>query len=281
MSRENLAGQDGFAIQKAPLVLAITSCTGQALQERLLMALAIGCARQGGRVLVIEAGAVGTHHEGRGELTAVEHIQGFPGEVMRGADDILYAGLESAVQADMFIALDVVTGTPPRFDLVLLNVRSDVAQEMFLASLAQRVVMITSPDADALPVVRSKMEWLADRHQQRHFTLVVDGQPEQARSFYRHLLGDSSELTQVECELLESLPEGIRGEDATLTKFFETSEHLALLETLWQDFFPLQPRGGLQLFWRCVMFCNDCSLKMCRELLASGKTLEVCPAQRF
>lgn len=281
MARYKLAGQEGFTPQGVPLVLALTSYESVTLRERLLMALASSCARQGGRVLVIEQGPVAASQCERGALHRVADVEGFPGEVVCGNEGIHYATLNRMSQADIYLALDNITGNPPRFDLVLLQVRSDAPQEMFLASLAQRVVVVTTPGEAAQQAVRSRLERLADRHQQRHFTLAVDGSPEQARHFYRHLLEHSVSLTQVECDLLEELPDELRSAEESLADLLDRPELLALFAALWQDFQPLAPRGGLQLFWHYLLFCNDCSLKMCRKLLATGQPVAICPVQKF
>lgn len=272
---------DRLTNQNVPLVLALTSYRSASLRERLLMALAYSALQRGGRVLIIEQGTPGGAHRENGALTDEVGIEGFPGLLARGDDGILYASLESASPADMYVALDIVSGTPPRFDLVLLHLRSDADEEMFLASLAHRVVVVTEPGEKALETVRAQMEQLAGEHRQRRFTLAVDDSPGQARRFYRQLLADTSSLLAVECDLLEGLPEGVTDPSVHMREYVAAADYQALLDSFWQRPSPLVTQGGLKLFWRCVTFCNECRLKVCRDVLANGQALEGCPVQRF
>jgi len=263
------------------MVLALTSPAEKPLCERLLIALAQCCAAQGGRVLVIERGTLKAESAERGTLQAApDELDGFPGELMRGAQGILYADLKNAQPSDMYLALDVVTGAPARFNLVLLNVQGDAPEDLFMASLAQRVVVVASAGQAALSMISGLIETIAVQHQQRHFTLAIDAALPQARSLYRQLLYDPA-LSQVACELLEMLPAAVTQKELPLEDFASSAEGVALLNAFRQEALSLSPSGGLQLFWRSVLFCSACSLKLCREVLSSGQRLEVCPAQRF
>ncbi|PLY12476.1 MAG: hypothetical protein C0624_00845 [Desulfuromonas sp.] len=266
--------------QSVPLVLALSSPGNHALRERLMHALAFSCVQQGGRVLLIERGNLGSSC-GRGVLTpAGEELVGFPGTLMRDPVGILYAGLEEATAADIYVALDMVSGVPARFDLVLLNVSGNAPEELFMASLAQRVLILTDATSRSLPLVSGFVESLATRHQQRHFTLAVDADRQQAHNFYRELLNDQA-LLQVECELLQGVPSALGDDTVSLQAFSQTDEAAAFLDSVQQEPQKLMPRGGLQLFWRSAMFCNVCTLRLCRTLMNAGQVLEVCPVQKF
>jgi len=281
MSGADSAQQKICVEQGVPMVLALVSPASEPLRERLLMTLALSCAFQGGRVLVLERGICGAASIERGVLHAVpDEFAALPGELRRGAHGVLYADLSNMAPADMYVALDLVSGTPARFDMVLLNTHGAEPEDLFMASLAQRVVITTSAGDTLLPRVRAQIERLATQHQQRHFTLAIDDQLPQARNFYRQLLCDPA-LSQVECELLEALPAAVAQGEMVLQDFARTPEALALLNAFRQEALALSPRGGLQLFWRSLMFCNACSLKLCRSLIDSGKALEVCPVQKF
>ena len=112
-----------FLRQNLPLVLAVASHEATEARERLLMLLARSCRLQGGRVLVIEQGSDPLAEPSSGGRKVVEGLEGFPGEIVRGEDEICYARLSGLSPSEMFVALDAVTGTPPRYDLVLLHVR--------------------------------------------------------------------------------------------------------------------------------------------------------------
>jgi hypothetical protein len=125
------------------------------------------------------------------------------------------------------------------------------------------------------------MTKLSTQHQQRHFTLAVTGPAEAAREVYRTVLGHAPELSQVECNLIEELPKELLGQSELLKGLPSDDTIHELLLEMGRGILPEVPVGRLQLFWRSLLLCGDCSLNLCREFLAAGQNLEACPVRRY
>ena len=101
-----------------------------------------------------------------------------------------------------------------------------------------------------------------------------------ARRAYRQLLEEGGGLENIRCDLVDELPEALLA-GVDLAELPLALEECPRLGGLWRDMLPEKPSGGLQLFWRSLMFCRGCSLRLCREFLLAGRQLEACPVQRF
>lgn len=254
MNRDNATAQPPCEARSVPLVLAFIAHGRLPERDALLAALARSCSRRGGRVLIL------------GREISRPGRAGIP-----GVDSVVLEGDDPAV---ICAGVDQLAGTPPRYDLVLLDVREDDESGRLLASLAQRVVIVATSEQGNLQGAREQILRLVEGHGQRHFSLAVAGSRRVAREAYRELLGNSPVLSRIDCDLLE-LPAGL----AVASPDAEVVDEI--LKTFWGEIFPRHPSGSLQLFWRCVLFCSDCSLQLCRDMLSAGRSLEVCPIQRF
>jgi len=251
---DNTSTQPICQARTVPLVLALTAHGSPAERDGLLVALARGCSQRGGRVLVLERGA--------------------PRLADGGLTGVTSAVLESDAPAEILARLEEVAGTPPRYDLVLLDVRGQTEADLLFASLAQRIVVVAEPGHANLQEMRAQMTRLVAGPRQRHFSLAVAGGASEARSLYRQLLEDAPELSRIDCDLVE-IPVGL-DVDTPAPEMVDD-----LLRLFWDGGFPQHPTGRLQLFWRSVLFCSDCSLRLCREILAAGRALEACPIHRY
>ncbi len=166
---------------------------------------------------------------------------------------------------------------------MLLHVREGSSQELFLASLAQRVVVLSASGAGARCDVAALMQQLSQVYQQHHYTLVVDDDQQAARAFYRRLFEDHPDLLRIECELQVGGPDALFFGERSAGMASRAAGGRVLREVCGRGSSPLQPQGNLKLFWKSILFCSDCSLRLCRKVLSSepGLELEACPLQRF
>jgi len=276
--RDNISCRDRLGERGFPLVLAIASQDTDVLRERLVQALASSCCSQGGRALVLEgSGAPGHLYERLATQPALAPA-GFPGSMRVGPEGVVYAQLESLDPGEVYLALQALTSPPPRFNLVLSNIRSRHATELFLASLAQRTIFTTSAGSSSLQEVRSTMRLLSDLYHQDDFALAVAAEPEAARAAYRVVMENLSRSGRQSCELLDTIPRELYTESDVECPAEDLQK---VVDGVWRDVLPNGTSGGLQIFWRCLLFCRTCSLRLCQGLQRAGRELEVCPLEGY
>jgi len=277
MSGVELKEYPGLVEMRVPLVLAVASYGADTECERFIASLAHTGAESSGRVLVVE---YGSHKPQQGELVR-QGFEDLPGNIYRDAYGVFYTSFADLTHPDIYVALESISGAPARFDLLLLRVNGGSEEELFLASLAQRVVVVSGSEETDLQSVAVLMQKLSLQHEQHHFTLVVDDTPEVARSFYRLLFDDYPGLLNVDCDLQDEVSASFLKSKACTGQDVVTGDGRALLDMFGQLSAPIKTDGSLKLFWKSAMFCSECSIKLCRKVLSAEHELEVCPLQKF
>lgn len=169
--------------------LAITSGKGGVGKTFVTANLAAALAEQGERVLVLDADLglanldvvlnlfpkVTLHDVFTGRISLEEAILPAPGGfsvLLAGSGMVEYSRLTDAVRQQLLLVVEDVV---PRFDRVLLDTGAGISDVvLFAISLAERVLVVATPEPTSLTDAYATIKVLAQQQQRRHLQLLVN-----------------------------------------------------------------------------------------------------------
>jgi flagellar biosynthesis protein FlhG len=185
-------------------VLAVTSGKGGVGKTFLSANLAAALARRGERVLVLDADLglanldvllglqpkITLHDVFTGKATLDQALLQAPGGftvLLAGSGLVEYSRLTTNLREQLLQAIDVVR---PRFDRVLLDTGAGISDVVLYAvSLADDVLVVTTPEPTALTDAYAVIKVLAKEQQRKLIRLAVNqiGQPGEGRAIRAQL----------------------------------------------------------------------------------------------
>lgn len=148
-----------------------------------------------------------------------------------------------------------------RYDLVLIDTGGGVSDDVTCFSVASSLpLLVTTPEPTAIANVFALMKVLSEKYREKKFGLVVTHarNEDDARETLGKLLDLCSRSLDVAVDYLGSIPFDLRMGDAvrrqkTLLELYPDATACAaytdLAERLIELPLPVQPKGGMQLFW--------------------------------
>lgn len=257
-------------------VFAVTSGKGGVGKTAVVANLAVVMARQGKKILVIDADLglanidvvyglapkFNLNHFFKGEKCLQEILVEGPEGVNvlpAGSGIQSYTHLDADHQMDLIEELSSLQG---QFDIVLIDTEAGISQNVtYFSAAAQDVLIVTTPDPTAITDAYALMKLLSLNHDQKHFHLLVNlvRSNQEGLDVFQKLTLVSNRYLDISIDYLGCLfndrrmPESVRRQRVmvdlyaggkTSTCFEELARRL--------DRAPLRshPRGTLQFFWK-------------------------------
>jgi len=180
-------------------VLAITSGKGGVGKTMLSANLAAALARQGQRVLVLDADLglanldvvlnlhpkITLHDVFTGKARLEEAVLAAPGGfsvLLAGSGLVEYSRLTPEVREQL---MTIIATLAPRYDRILLDTGAGISEVVLYAiSLADDVLVVATPEPTSMTDAYATIKVLATQHQREHIGLVVNqtGRPGEGRA---------------------------------------------------------------------------------------------------
>jgi flagellar biosynthesis protein FlhG len=257
-------------------VFAVTSGKGGVGKTAIVSNLAVLFAKQGKRVLIIDADLglanidvifglaprYNLNHFFNGEQSLRGVIVEGPGGIKilpAGSGNQRFTHLDAGMKMRFLDELDTLHD---EFDVVLIDTEAGISENVtYFSVAAQDILVVTTPDPTAITDAYALMKLLSTQYDQKRFNLVVNfaGNSEEGLEVFQKLTMVSHRYLDISIDYLgcitadKRMPESIRRQKAVV-ELFPGGKASAALETLAKnlDSAPLrqQPKGTLQFFWK-------------------------------
>ena len=267
---------------KTARVISVTSGKGGVGKTICVANLAVVMARQGYRVLVIDAdlGLANVDlYFGLSPQFNLNHF--FSGR--RSLDEILvpaaegitvlpagsgvqkYTNLDAAHKLSLMDGLDTLHG---QFDVVLIDTEAGISENVtYFNVAAQEILVVTTPEPTAISDVYALMKLLSTRYYERKFKLIVNcvTSENEALDVYHKLTLVSTRFIDISIDFLGAIPLDKRFTDSVrrqkaLTELYPgtkpSTAFAALVENMELRSEQQAPKGTQQFFWKRMLSFN-------------------------
>jgi flagellar biosynthesis protein FlhG len=268
---------------RAARVMSVTSGKGGVGKTVCVANLAVSMARQGYRVLVIDADLglanidlyfgvsprFNLNHFFSGQKTleqilvpAAEQITILPA----GSGVQRYTRLEPDQKLSLMEGLDSLHG---KFDVVLIDTEAGISENVtYFNVAAQEILVVTTPEPTAISDVYALMKLLSTRYYEKTFKLIVNcvTSENEALDVYHKLTLVSSRFIDISIDFLGAIPLDSRFTDSvrrqkTLAELYPDSRpslaFAELVDTMELESETLAPKGTQQFFWKQLLACSE------------------------
>ena len=177
------------ASTKRARITAVTSGKGGVGKTFMSANLAAALAQRGERVLVLDADLglanldvvlnlfpkITLHDVFTGKATLDDAVLAAPGGfwvLLAGSGMVEYSRLTTEVRDQLLAAIEALA---PRFDRIILDTGAGISDVvLFAVSLAEEVLIVTTPEPTSLTDAYATIKVLATQQQRRHIRLVVN-----------------------------------------------------------------------------------------------------------
>lgn len=268
---------------KTARVISVSSGKGGVGKTICVANLAVTMAKQGYRVLVIDAdlGLANIDlHFGLNPKFNLNHF--FAGEkdlrdiLVEANDGIMilpagsgvqkYTRLDSGEKVRLMEEIDQLHG---RFDVVLIDTEAGISENVTYFLLAsQEIIVVTTPEPAALSDAYALMKLISTMFKEKSFKLVVNSvaTENEALETYQKLTIVSTRFADVSIDFLGSIPLDKRFSDSvrkqkTLVELFPGSEpalaFAELVENIDLKSGKAAQKGSMQFFWKNMLSCSE------------------------
>lgn len=260
-------------------VFAITSGKGGVGKTAVVANTAVVLARQGKRVLILDADlglanidvvfglapGYNLNHffSGEQELSAIlaegpEGIKILPA----GSGVQRFTRLDSHQKMRLLEALDAMHND---FDFVLIDTEAGISENVtYFNTAAQEILVVTTPEPTAITDAYALMKLLSTQYHEKHFNLIVNfiKNEEEALDVYRKLTMVANRYLDISIDFMGSIPRDRQMVDAirkqqVLVQLFPDSKTStsfeALARTIMQEPQNIGPKGSIQFFWKRLL----------------------------
>ncbi|MFO7931038.1 MAG: MinD/ParA family protein [Thermodesulfobacteriota bacterium] len=286
--RELTGGADAACCAKeealpAARVISVTSGKGGVGKTICVANLAVVMARQGYRVLIIDADLglanidiyfglspqfnLNHFFSGQKQLSeilvpAAEGITILPA----GSGVQKYTNLEAADKLSLMEGLDSLHG---QFDVVLIDTEAGISENVtYFNVAAQEILAVTTPEPTSISDVYALMKLLSMRYRERRFKLVVNcvTSENEALDVYHKLTLVSSRFINISIDFMGSVPldnqftESVRKQSALAQLYPDSAASRAftdLVENMELQSEKHEPKGTQQFFWKRLLSFNE------------------------
>ncbi|MFP4650535.1 MAG: MinD/ParA family protein [Desulfobacterales bacterium] len=267
----------------AARVMSVTSGKGGVGKTVCVANLAVLLARQGYRVLVIDADLglanidiyfglsprynLNHFFSGRMELgdilvPASEGITILPAG--SGVQD--YTRLDAAEKMSLMEGLETLHGM---FDVVLIDTEAGISENVtYFNVAAQEILAVTTPEPTSISDVYALMKLLSTKYSEKRFKLIVNcvTSENEALDVYHKLTLVSNRFINISIDFMGSVPldshftDSVRKQSALVELYPESTASLAFEEILRNIDLGAnkqEPKGAQQFFWKRLLSFNE------------------------
>jgi flagellar biosynthesis protein FlhG len=257
-------------------VLSVTSGKGGVGKTAVSSNVAVSLARQGLKVLVIDADlglanidvvlglspAYNLNHFFNGERTLEEiMVEGPYGlKILPAGSGVQqYTRLDSQLKMRLIDALDTLD---EHFDVVLIDTEAGISDNVtYFNVAAQDILVVTTPEPTAITDAYALMKLLSKQYHQKRFMLVVNSvqEPDEGLDVFEKLTMVSGRYLDISIDYLGCVPydkkmhESVRQQRVMVDLFPDhevAKAFMELAETLVELPVNGQAQGTLQFFWK-------------------------------
>jgi flagellar biosynthesis protein FlhG len=271
--------------RKTVRVISVTSGKGGVGKTVCVANMAVLIARQGYRVLIIDAdlGLANIDlHFGLNATFNLNHF--FAGEKKlqeilveaRNKITILPAGsgiqkythLDSDQKIHLMEEIDLLHD---RFDVVLIDTEAGISENVTYFNLAaQVIIVVTTPEPTALSDAYALMKLLSTQYKEKRFKLIVNSvvSENEALDVYHKLTLVSSRFIDISVDFLGGIPmdkrftDSVRKQKPLVEMFPESKSSRAfseIIENIELKSEQQSPKGSMQFFWKNLLSYTDAS----------------------
>lgn len=274
--RERLDGAAGELHMPATRVLSITSGKGGVGKTAVVSNVAVALARQGKKVLIIDADLglanvdvvlglapqYNLNHFFNGERTLEEvMVEGPYGlKVLPAGSGVQqYTRLDGQLKMRLIESLDALTEV---FDLVLIDTEAGISDNVtYFNVAAQDILVVTTPEPTAITDAYALMKLLSTQYHQKRFLLAVNSvrEADEGLDVFEKLTMVSGRYLDIFLDYLGCIPfdrrmhESVRQQRVMVELYPEhkvARGFTGLAEALIEAPVNTQAQGTLQFFWK-------------------------------
>lgn len=277
--REMSGRAPDHAGQRATCVYSVTSGKGGVGKTAVTANLACSLARQGKRVLILDADLGLANIDVVFGITPRYNLNHFfSGE--RQLDDILVegpmgirilpagSGIQSFIRLDghqKMRLLDGLGALDDFFDYVLIDTEAGISENVvYFNTAAQKILVVTTPEPTSITDAYALMKLLSVNHHEKKFNLVVNQiqTEDDALDVYKKLTMVSNRYLDISIDYMGSIPADRQMVDAirrqrVITELYPDSKiSLAfhrLAGRICMEPLHSEPKGTLQFFWNKLL----------------------------
>jgi flagellar biosynthesis protein FlhG len=264
---------------EAARVMSVTSGKGGVGKTVCVANLALVMARQGYRVLVIDADLglanidlyfglsprFNLNHFFAGEKPLEEILVGAPEGITvlpAGSGVQQYTHLQAAQKLSLMEGLDLLHD---RFDVVLIDTEAGISENVtYFNVAAQEIIVVTTPEPTAISDAYALMKLLSTRFHEKRFKLIVNSvtSENEALDVYQKLTLVSSRFIDISIDFLGAIPldkrftESVRRQKTLIELYPKAKSSLAfadLVENMELGSGKHTLKGSQQFFWKRLL----------------------------